>query len=101
MRQKLKSAFKGFTEKVESLTRQSIEFDTPYRDLGFHGVPFRSTVLLQPTSHAIVNLTEWVKLLQFIFCLLIPRGDAIQVRADLILSLCVLIMWFISTRKGC
>jgi len=59
MRQKLKSAFKGFTEKVESLTRQTIEFDTPYKDLGFHGVPFRSTVLLQPTSHALVNLTEW------------------------------------------
>ena len=60
MRQKLKSAFKGFCEKVESLTRQTVEFDTPYRDLGFHGVPFRSTVLLQPTSHALVNLTEWV-----------------------------------------
>ncbi|KAF6032508.1 dre4 [Bugula neritina] len=59
MRHKLKSAFKGFCEKVESMTRQVVEFDTPYRELGFHGVPFKSTVLLQPTSHALVNLTEW------------------------------------------
>ena len=72
MRQKLKSAFKGFCEKVESLTKQTIEFDTPYRELGFHGVPFKSTVLLQPTSHALVNLTEWVCLLHirlYIVCL--------------------------------
>lgn len=60
MRQKLKSAFKGFCDKVEALTKSSVEFDTPYRDLGFYGVPHRSTVLLQPTSHALVNLTEWV-----------------------------------------
>ncbi|KAK6186586.1 hypothetical protein SNE40_008599 [Patella caerulea] len=59
LRQRLKSAFKSFCEKVESLTKQEIEFDTPFRELGFHGAPFRSTVLLQPTSGCIVNLTEW------------------------------------------
>lgn len=32
----------------------------PFRDLGFHGAPFRSTVLLQPTSGCLVNLNEWV-----------------------------------------
>lgn len=41
------------------MTKQEIEFDTPFRELGFHGVPFRSTVLLQPTSGCLVNLTEW------------------------------------------
>ncbi|XP_041375424.1 FACT complex subunit SPT16-like [Gigantopelta aegis] len=59
LRQRLKSAFKSFTEKVESLTKQEVEFDTPFRELGFHGAPFRSTVLLQPTSGCLVNLTEW------------------------------------------
>lgn len=60
MRQKLKSAFKNFCEKVEALTKNEVEFDTPFRELGFHGAPYRSTVLLQPTSGCLVNLTEWV-----------------------------------------
>jgi len=30
----------------------------PYRELGFHGVPNRSSVFLQPTVHCLVNLTE-------------------------------------------
>ncbi|XP_050517919.1 FACT complex subunit spt16 isoform X2 [Diabrotica virgifera virgifera] len=59
LRQKLKTAFKSFCEKVESMTKQEIEFDTPFRELGFPGAPFRSTVLLQPTSGCLVNLTEW------------------------------------------
>jgi nucleosome binding factor SPN SPT16 subunit len=46
--------------KVEGMTKQEIEFDTPFRDLGFPGAPYRSTVLLQPTSGCLVNLTEWV-----------------------------------------
>lgn len=44
---------------MEALTKQEIEFDTPFRELGFQGAPFRSTVLLQPTSGCLVNLTEW------------------------------------------
>lgn len=59
LRQKLKSAFKTFCEKVEQMTKQEVEFDSPFRDLGFPGVPFRSTVLLQPTSCCLVNLTDW------------------------------------------
>ncbi|KAG1714064.1 FACT complex subunit spt16 [Nymphon striatum] len=59
LRHKLKSAFKVFCEKVENMTKQEVEFDTPFRELGFPGVPSRSTVLLQPTSGCIVNLTEW------------------------------------------
>ena len=61
LRHKLKSAFKSFCEKVEAITKQEIEFDVPFRDLGFHGAPFRSTVLIQPTSGCVVNLTEWVR----------------------------------------
>ncbi|XP_055607733.1 FACT complex subunit spt16 isoform X2 [Uranotaenia lowii] len=59
LRHKLKTAFKSFCEKVEAMSKQQIEFDTPFRDLGFPGAPFRSTVLLQPTSGSLVNLTEW------------------------------------------
>lgn len=59
LRQKLKTAFKTFCEKVEAVTKGEIEFDTPFRDLGFPGVPYRSTVLLQPTSGCLVNLTDW------------------------------------------
>lgn len=44
---------------MEKLTSQGVEFDTPFRELGFFGVPFRSSVLLQPTSGTLVNLTEW------------------------------------------
>lgn len=42
------------------MTKQEIEFDTPFRELGFPGAPYRSTVLLQPTSGCLVTLTEWV-----------------------------------------
>ncbi|XKL65902.1 hypothetical protein PGB90_009322 [Kerria lacca] len=59
LRMKLKTAFKSFCEKVETVTKQEIEFDTPFRELGFPGAPYRSTVLLQPTSGCLVNFTEW------------------------------------------
>ncbi|XP_029944289.1 FACT complex subunit SPT16 [Salarias fasciatus] len=59
MRHKLKSAFKNFTDKVEALTREELEFEVPFRDLGFQGAPYRSTCLLQPTSSSLVNVTEW------------------------------------------
>lgn len=59
LRHKLKTAFRSFCEKVEAMTKQEIEFDTPFRELGFPGAPFRSSVLLQPTSGCLVNLTEW------------------------------------------
>ncbi len=60
LRHKLKQAFKGFCDKVAAETKEDLEFDVPFRELGFHGVPFRETVLLQPTSGCLVNLTSWV-----------------------------------------
>jgi len=59
LRHKLKNAFKSFCEKVESVTKGSVDFDQPFRKLGFMGVPFRETVLLQPTTGSLVNLTSW------------------------------------------
>ncbi|XP_072885322.1 FACT complex subunit SPT16 [Hemitrygon akajei] len=59
MRHKLKTAFKNFIEKVEALTKEELEFEVPFRDLGFNGAPYRSTCMLQPTSSSLVNVTEW------------------------------------------
>ena len=36
LRHKLKAGFKGFCEKVEQSTKGAIEFDSPFRDLGFN-----------------------------------------------------------------
>ncbi|ETE70789.1 FACT complex subunit SPT16, partial [Ophiophagus hannah] len=65
MRHKLKTAFKNFIEKVEALTKEELEFEIPFRELGFNGAPYRSTCLLQPTSSALVNCTEWFHLKNF------------------------------------
>lgn len=58
MRRKLNMAFKNFIEKVEVLTNHQVSFEKPFRDLGFNGTPFRSMVLLQPTSSCLLNITE-------------------------------------------
>ena len=44
--------------KISSQNTSQIRFDIPYRDLGFHGVPNREMVLIQPTVRCLVNLTE-------------------------------------------
>jgi len=59
LRHKLKQGFKGFCEKVEAVTKGEVEFDSPFKDLGFQGVPHRETVNLQPTSSCLVSLTSW------------------------------------------
>ncbi|KAM3171618.1 hypothetical protein ACTXT7_016265 [Hymenolepis weldensis] len=60
MREKIKSAFKNFVERVEALAkRYNLEFEMPFRDLGFHGCPLRTTVFLMPTSSCLVSLSEW------------------------------------------
>merc|ERR1711936_1094522 len=59
LRHKLEQAFKGFCEKVEGVTKGELEFDSPFRELGYHGVPFRETVLLLPTSACLISLTQW------------------------------------------
>ncbi|KRX76657.1 FACT complex subunit SPT16 [Trichinella sp. T6] len=59
LRNKLNSAFRSFCDRVEKVTNGAVEFDTPFRDLGFYGAPYRTSVLLQPTSCCLVNLTDW------------------------------------------
>uniref|UniRef100_A0A1I7SA86 FACT complex subunit n=1 Tax=Bursaphelenchus xylophilus TaxID=6326 RepID=A0A1I7SA86_BURXY len=59
MRKKLNSTFQNFCDKVAKATNEQVDFDTPFNDLSFNGVPFKSSVYLKPTSSCLVNLTEW------------------------------------------
>ena len=61
LRKKLNEAFKEFCRKVEKVAAKNgftLEFDIPYRDLGFQGNPHKEMVLITPTLNCLVNLTE-------------------------------------------
>lgn len=55
----LDKEFKNFAERVaESGRAENLSVDIPFRELGFTGVPSRSSVLIQPTTDCLVQLTE-------------------------------------------
>jgi nucleosome binding factor SPN SPT16 subunit len=55
----LDKEFKNFAEKIADAGRsEGLSVDIPYRELGFNGVPSRSSVLIQPTTDCLVQLTE-------------------------------------------
>lgn len=55
----LDKEFKNFAEKIADAGRnEGIAVDVPFRELGFNGVPARSSVLIQPTTDCLVQLTE-------------------------------------------
>jgi nucleosome binding factor SPN SPT16 subunit len=61
LREKLNSTFKDFCHKMEGVAERygkPIVFDIPYRELGFMGTPFKEMVLLQPSVHCLVSLTD-------------------------------------------
>lgn len=58
MRKKLNAMFQSFCDKVARATNEQVDFETPFNELGFIGVPYRSTVTLKPTSTCLVSLTE-------------------------------------------
>ena len=61
LRKKLNEAFKEFCRKVEKVASKNgftLEFDIPYRDLGFQGNPNKEMVFITPTLNCLVNLTE-------------------------------------------
>lgn len=55
--------FETFCEKIEEYTRNQpnpIEFNQLCYEIGFHGVPGKQSVYLQPTTQScLVNLSEW------------------------------------------
>ncbi|VDM97408.1 unnamed protein product [Thelazia callipaeda] len=59
MRKRLNQVFQNFCDKVVRQTNEAFDFDTPFNELGFFGVPYRSSCTLKPTSSCLVNLSEW------------------------------------------
>lgn len=57
-RQLLNKEFKQFAQKIEEAYDHRFTVDIPFRDLGFNGVPFRTNVLLQPTTDCLVHLSD-------------------------------------------
>lgn len=62
MRKRLNLAFKEFCSKVEKVAAHydfNLQIDVPFKKSGFEGNWSKEMVLLQPTTHCLVNLTEW------------------------------------------
>ncbi|KAK9761234.1 FACT complex subunit spt16, partial [Basidiobolus ranarum] len=54
----LNKEFRSFSEKIAELSESRVEVDVPFRELGFQGVPYRTNVLLQPTTEALIHLSD-------------------------------------------
>ncbi|KAG8457189.1 hypothetical protein KFE25_004406, partial [Diacronema lutheri] len=57
LRNRMNAEFKAFAQKIEDQAGE-IEFDIPYRELGFHGLVNKTTSLIMPTVNALVELVE-------------------------------------------
>eukprot|EP00249_Psilotum_nudum_P024634 c29245_g1_i1 orf=537-3725(+) len=61
---KINSEFHVFVKRVSELWEQQqftdldLEFDVPFRELGFHGVPHKSSAFIVPTVNCLVELIE-------------------------------------------
>ncbi|KAJ9066835.1 FACT complex subunit spt16 [Entomophthora muscae] len=54
----LNDEFKQYASKIAEAARGKLEVETPFRDIGFQGVPARSNVLLMPTGDCLVHLSD-------------------------------------------
>ena len=57
-KEKLNKEFKNFIESVQAISNETIDFDIPYRELGFYGVPAKSSVYIMPSVNCLVSLIE-------------------------------------------
>lgn len=58
-RAQLDREFRNFAEKIADAGKgESLSVDMPFRDLGFNGVPSRSSVMIQPTTDCLIQVTE-------------------------------------------
>lgn len=54
----LNKEFKSFSEQIAEASNGLLDVDIPFRELGFEGVPFRTNVLLLPTTECLVQLID-------------------------------------------
>ncbi|KAI5965899.1 SPT16 [Candida pseudojiufengensis] len=54
----LDKEFKQFAELIADSSNGIVELDIPFRELGFQGVPFRSSVLCLPTRDCLIQLID-------------------------------------------
>ena len=63
-RNKINKQYSQFVKRVQQDIWErdygdlNLEFEIPFRELGFHGVPARSTAFIMPTVNCLVELTE-------------------------------------------
>lgn len=57
-KEKLNKEFKNFAEAVQALSNENVDFDIPYRELGFFGVPFKTNVFIMPSVNCLLSLVE-------------------------------------------
>ena len=57
-----------------------MDVDVPFREIAFQGVPFRTNVLLQPTTDCLVHLTDPPFLVITIADIEIAHLERVQVR---------------------
>lgn len=50
--------FKNFAEAISDASDGMVDLDIPFRELGFDGVPLRSSVFLMPTRDCLVQLVD-------------------------------------------
>ena len=55
---KLNKEFKNFVESVQAISNETVDFDIPYRELGFHGVPYKANVFIMPSVNCLVSLID-------------------------------------------
>jgi nucleosome binding factor SPN SPT16 subunit len=58
-RHRMNKLFFKFTKEVEAKADEQIEFDMPYRELGFEGAPDKMQRFLMPTRDCLVDLIEF------------------------------------------
>ncbi|CDK28120.1 unnamed protein product [Kuraishia capsulata CBS 1993] len=54
----LDKEFRAFAEMISDASNGLVDLDVPFRELGFNGVPFRSSVLCLPTRDCLIQLMD-------------------------------------------